>query len=538
MKFLSVCSGIEAVSVAWKDLPFEAAAFAEIEPFPCAVLAHHYPEVPNVGDFTSLKGDEFGTIDILVGGTPCQSFSVAGKRGGLDDARGNLALEFAALAHRSGAKWVLWENVPGVLSSGKGEDFGRFLHALSGVDLSVPPKGWKTSGVVAGLDGHFSLAWRVLDAQHFGVPQRRRRVFVVGHLGDWRRAASVLLERESLCGNPEKGRKAGEEIAGTLGSHAKRGSFRYDLDGSGAYIPEIVPQAMSSKWAKGSSGPAGDEIANLVAFSETTDCLYSAYGTKWNGNAAAENGSLFVGEEPIAIRTANTGANGHGIAENVSHTLDGANGQAIAFSQNQAGDILSGEVMHALGTNSNASGRNAPTIAFVQNSRDEVRLFGGDGQSVGSLSAEPGTKQQCYIACDLADSLTVGANQTYGFTGDIVGFQSSQSGVREVENHATLDSNNGSRRHNGVVLGSRVRRLTPLECERLQGFPDNYTAINNAKDTPRYKAIGNSMAVPVIRWIGERILKYGEKNANRTEESPAENALPTSLDCGVCAVAA
>jgi len=501
MRYLSVCSGIETVSVAWKNLGFEPAAFAEIEPFPASVLAHHYPEVPNVGDFTSIKGDEFGTIDVLVGGTPCQSFSVAGKRGGLEDARGNLALEYGRLAHRSGAKWVLWENVPGVLSSAKGEDFGQFLYILSGVDLPVPPKGWKNSGVVVGLDGHFSLAWRVLDAQYFGVPQRRRRVFVVGHLGDWRRAASVLLESESLCGNPPTRRKAGEEITNSFtpsshGGYAEGiGSLRAnggDLGGGSeslvigneGYIPEIVPQAMSSKWAKGTSGPAGDAVANL-----------------------------------IAVRTANTGANGHGLAENVAHTLDGANGQAVAF---------------------------------VQNSRDEVRLLAGDGQIVGVLAAEPGAKQQCYVAA----------------------FQSSQSGVRESDTHATLDSNNGSRRHNGVIVpdvkqvqwasgggqlkndttqalrsgaetnyqflrvGMAVRRLTPLECERLQGFPDNYTLVNNAADTPRYKAIGNAMAVPVIRWIGERILKYGDKNANRTEEDTSGPALSSTLHRGMCAVAA
>jgi DNA (cytosine-5)-methyltransferase 1 len=182
MRFGSVCSGIEAASVAWHPLGWRASFLSEIEAFPRAVLTHHYPEVPLHGDFTSIKDGEYEPIDLLVGGTPCQSFSVAGLRGGLADDRGNLALEYLRLADRLRPRWLVWENVPGVLSSNGGRDFGSILGGL--VELG------------------YGFAYRVLDAKHFGVPQQRRRVFVIGRLGDWRAAAAVLFERSSLSGLP------------------------------------------------------------------------------------------------------------------------------------------------------------------------------------------------------------------------------------------------------------------------------------------------------------------------------------------------
>ncbi len=228
MKFGSVCSGIEAASVAWNPLGWVAAWFAEIEKFPSAVLKHRHPETPNLGDMTKLHEHEVfngSAIDVLVGGTPCQSFSVAGLRKGFADARGNLAITFCAIAHAKRPRWVIWENVPGVLSD-KGNAFGCFLAGLAGAssELVAPLEGWAGAGVVSGPV--YGLAWRVLDAQHFGVPQRRRRVFVVGHLGDWRRAAQVLLEPESVPGDSAAGGEAGQvatEDAGrcfTPGQHA------------------------------------------------------------------------------------------------------------------------------------------------------------------------------------------------------------------------------------------------------------------------------------------------------------------------------
>jgi DNA (cytosine-5)-methyltransferase 1 len=214
MVYGSMCSGIEAATVAWEPLGWEPAWFSEIEPGPCSVLQHHYPEVPNLGDLTTIHDNPVFApvpLDLLVAGTPCQGFSVAGLRKGLDDDRSNLCLTFVKLVLAKRPRWVVWENVPGVFTTGKGQDFCDFLSGLSGVDLSVPDKGWKNSGVVVGAKGFYSLAWRVLDAQHFGVPQRRRRVFVVGHLGDWRCAAAVLFERESLQGHPPPSREKRED---------------------------------------------------------------------------------------------------------------------------------------------------------------------------------------------------------------------------------------------------------------------------------------------------------------------------------------
>ncbi|MDT8470703.1 DNA (cytosine-5-)-methyltransferase [Alcaligenes nematophilus] len=181
MRFLSVCSGIEAASVAWNPLGWRAVAFSEIEPFPCAVLAHHYPDTPNWGDMTKFQEWPDEPIDLLCGGTPCQSFSVAGLRKGLDDPRGNLMLTFGAIAAKYRPKWLVWENVPGVLSSNGGRDFGTFLGMLGQLG--------------------YGFAYRIHNAEYFGVPQRRRRVFVIGCLGDWRSAAAVLFEQESFKGD-------------------------------------------------------------------------------------------------------------------------------------------------------------------------------------------------------------------------------------------------------------------------------------------------------------------------------------------------
>src|SRR3990172_4808888 len=203
MRYLSVCSGIEAATVAWHPLGWQAAGFAEIDAFPSRVLAARWPDVRNFGDFTKIEAGDVGTIDLLVGGTPCQSFSVAGLREGLRDDRGNLALEFIRLAARTRPGWLVWENVPGVLSSGGGRDFGSILGAM--------------------VECGYGFAYRVLDAQHFGVPQRRRRVFVIGYLGDWRPAAAVLFERESLHWDFAPRGGAQQDIAGTFGARASGG---------------------------------------------------------------------------------------------------------------------------------------------------------------------------------------------------------------------------------------------------------------------------------------------------------------------------
>jgi DNA (cytosine-5)-methyltransferase 1 len=375
MRYLSVCSGIEAASVAWHPLSWEAVAFSEIEPFPCAVLAHHWPAVPNLGDMTAYKEWplERGTVDLLVGGTPCQSFSVAGLRAGLDDPRGSLMLVYLAIARRFAPRWVVWENVPGVLSSHRGRDFGTFLGGLA--------------------ECGYGFAYRVLDAQFFGVPQRRRRVFVVGYLGNWRAAAAVLFEHESLRGYPAPSREAGERVAATVGASTPSRRNGGSCPTEDTMIAAPLTRGADSAGKGGYAGRRREDDENLVAYAV---------------NAHGGSGRMDGESETF-----------------VSHAL-----RADGFDASEDG-----------------TGRGTPLIA--------------------SFNA--------------ADGRTRGAGTNPGVI--------------------------TSQRHG-------VRRLTPRECERLQGFPDDYTLIRYppnprrvkwAANGPRYRALGNSMAVPCMRWLGERI---------------------------------
>ena len=329
MRYLSVCSGIEAASVAWESLGWTPVAFAEIERFPSQVLAHHFPGVPNLGDMTKFREWDIdrGTVDVLVGGTPCQSFSVAGLRKGLEDPRGNLALTFLGMVDHYRPEWVIWENVPGVLSSNGGRDFGSFIGAMASIG--------------------YGFAWRVLDAQHFGVPQRRRRVFLVGHSsGDSRRAAEVLLEPESLQWNTAK-----------------------------------IAAERNDRW--------------------------------WSGKT-------------------------------ISQTLDAVlhKGQMMP-EKNRFPVVTTGDV------------------------------------SCLHLSAMNMTTAQ-YATLTMPSAIVL----------DRIKKMNMSTAKTETE----------------CSLPVGLRKITPTECERLQGFPDGYTDIMPATpDGPRYKAIGNSMAVPVMRWIGSRI---------------------------------
>jgi DNA (cytosine-5)-methyltransferase 1 len=395
MRYLSVCSGMEAASVAWHPLGWTPVGFSEIEPFPCAILKHRFPNTPNYGSLTEYQSWplEPGAIDLLVGGTPCQSFSVAGLRKGLTDPRGNLALTFLGLADKLKPRWIVWENVPGVLSSNGGRDFGSFVGALGQLGY-----GW---------------AMRILDAQHFGVPQRRRRVFVVACLGDWRAAAEVLSLREGLRGYSEKGRATRKEVTGTLSSRSSAGGgLGTDFDCAGG----VQPVYRKSKRA-----------------CSTTD------NETW-------------------------------VPADASNTLNNF-------------DLGDTRTTHAV----------VQPVAWTQNQREEVRLL---GDKVGAI-ALPGTHQTNYIA-----EPKVYENHAQ---------DSRVTGPLEVA--PTVAAKFGTGGGNVPLVGAMaVRRLTPVECERLQGFPDNWSRISwkgkpeeQCPDGPRYKACGNSMAVPVMRWIGERI---------------------------------
>jgi DNA (cytosine-5)-methyltransferase 1 len=437
LRFGSVCSGIEAASVAWEPLGWRASFLSEIDRFPRAVLAHHYPEVPLHGDFTSIEAGQYDPIDVLVGGTPCQSFSVAGLRGGLADGRGNLALEYLKLAQRLGPKWLVWENVPGVLSSAGGRDFGSILGGL--VELG------------------YGFAYRVLDAQYFGVPQRRRRVFVVGYLGDWRRAAAVLFERDCLSGNPAPRREAGQRAAPTISARTEDGGglgTDFDLDGG------LISHCLNA----GGMGRYDYETETETFI----PILEVGKGTLSRG--AGPNG-VGIGNDGDPMYALQAGAQ-HAVAYNI--TPSQSNKDYNARASNRAQAVTSG--------GNRPSARGGDVIAFTQNQRDEVREL----SVAGAIAAEPGMKQQTYVATDY-DAGAFG----------------------EVDQASPLTTSADRTRAAPLVGASAVRRLTPRECERLQGFPDDYTLIQHrgkpAADGPRYKALGNSMAVPVMRWIGERI---------------------------------
>lgn len=291
MRFLSVCSGIEAASVAWNPLGWKAVAFSEIEPFPCAVLAHHYPDTPNWGDMTKFQEWPDEPIDLLCGGTPCQSFSVSGLRKGLDDPRGSLMLTFGAIAAKYRPKWLVWENVPGVLSSNGGRDFGTFLGMLGQLG--------------------YGFAYRVLDAQYFGVPQRRRRVFVVGCLGDWRSAAAVLFEQHSLSGNPAPSRQTWEKPAPTLSARTQGGGgLGTDFECDGGLIAKTLLSG-------GHSNNPLDET--LLAF-DSTQITSKANGSKPRPGDPYHPLAAGAHAPAIAFDCKSSGQNGFGIGVEIAGT--------------------------------------------------------------------------------------------------------------------------------------------------------------------------------------------------------------------------
>ena len=463
MRYLSVCSGIEAATVAWHPLGWEAAGFAEIEAFPAAVLAHHYPAVRNYGDMTKHKEWDLGAIDLLVGGTPCQSFSVAGLRKGLDDPRGNLMLTYLAIADQRRPRWLVWENVPGVLSSNGGKDFGTFLGALAELG--------------------YGFAYRVLDAQYFGVAQRRRRVFVVGYLGNWRPAAAVLFEPESLRGDTAPSRETRQKVARIVAP-----SLTASNDPSRSPQSSEVTQQVAAVTA-----------ARMVAFGEYIDD-----GTASAMKARDYKDATDLVAQPIPINSMNAmrsphadASTGCGIGDEgeAMFTITKGNHHAVAQ------PIAFQSVDHGADATENLS----PTLRR----HDPMAV----AQPIGIFQdSEFGVQQY-----NTAGTLRAGRIPEHQMALQPIAFQLAgdrdNPSVSVSETAFCLPANPMSDRGQAVAASMAVRRLTPVECERLQGFPDNYTNIpwrkaDQSPDGPRYKALGNSMAVPVMHWIGRRISVY------------------------------
>ncbi|ENN8046614.1 DNA cytosine methyltransferase [Pseudomonas aeruginosa] len=445
----SVCSGIEAASVAWHGLGFRASWFAEIEPFPSAVLAHRWPAVKNLGDMTRISSKVLAGMidapDILVGGTPCQAFSVAGMREGLSDPRGALTIKYVELAnavdHVRNARGddetvVIWENVPGVLSS-KDNAFGCFLGALVGESEELQPPGgkWKDAGCVYGPKR--TAAWRILDAQYFGLAQRRRRVFVIASARAGFDPCEVLFEREGMRRDHPPRRGEGQEIAGAITESTGGADENDAADGRLTVF-------------------GGNNTAGPIDVAPARNACASASGRMdFESEAFVVHGT----QDPC-------------VANDIAHTLGRNSGQENAVFAIQAG---------ALRTNPN-SGPDGVGVqanhAYTLEARAEVQAV-----AVALRGREHG------------GTIELGDN---------------------VAGCLRASSGGGDKPH--ALIRTAVRRLTPRECERLQGFPDDYTLIpwrgkpaEECPDGPRYKSIGNSKAVPVVRWIGRRLKAHLEK---------------------------
>ncbi|MDI6527406.1 DNA cytosine methyltransferase [Pseudomonas otitidis] len=513
----SICSGIEAASVAWECLGFEARWFAEIEPFPSAVLAHRWPAVPNLGDMTKLAREVLlGNIAaplILVGGTPCQDFSVAGMRKGLAGERGALTIKFVELADAidhvrpTGDECVvLWENVPGVLSD-RGNAFGCFLGALVGESDALQPSGgkWTNAGCVYGP--RRAAAWRVLDAQYFGLAQRRRRVFVVASARDGFDPAAVLFEsggvrrdsapsrgaaeetaRSAACGSPGDGGDPGRQEAGWTATQAFGGGAncnptdvstavtahpggRYDLDAE----TFVVAPTLAGGGRK-AGGYSYDDIPTVAA------TLTAQYGK--NGGIPAGNDCNPVN---LIAGTLNAGTKAAGSA-----TQQDAHAGLLVVHGTQDPCVQHG-LAHALGRN------NGTENAVLASAMEQTLAVCITGSITHTLKAE---------GFDAGEDGT-GRGQPIVFDPTQITSPTCRSNPLPGDPCHTLAS--GARPP--TLVASQVRRLTPRECERLQGFPDDYTLIpwrgrpaEECPDGPRYKAIGNSKAVPVVRWIGRRLL--------------------------------
>lgn len=502
LRYFSGCSGIEAATVAWEPLGWRAVGYAEVDPFACRVLHHHYsagrprvmpdpdapglkhkerqarraaikainclPErangVPNHGDLTALDLGAVPPLDIFVAGTPYQAFSIAGKRLSLADARGNLSLIYTVLAHEfarsHGLRWAVWENVPGVLCLDDNA-FGCFLGGLVGADHPVPlPRGaerWPDAGMVAGPRAR--AAWRVLDAQYFGLAQRRRRLFVVAGFGPRADPAAVLFEQHGLRRDPPTRRKSGEGPAGTLtGSLARRGGNPGEGDTEGY----LVAGTLGTRSADHPSGVKSEaDFLVPVAFggNRTSGPIDVATAVRAHGGPC---GHIDFESETFVVASAlKARDSARGVDSDCTDTF-----MPIAFTGKDyggdAGDLS--PTLRSMGHDgSHANGGGQVAVAFDLRGREGGAQFEGPHQTA-NIRAASGGSSRSYIATSWA-----------------------------------------------------VRRLMPVETERLQGFADGYTAIPGAADGPRYKTHGNSMAVPCMAWIGRRIAAVEQA----TSEHPA-----------------
>lgn len=585
MEYGSICSGVEAATLAWRPLGWKAVFFAEVEPFPSAVLCYRFkatrplrpldpamadnekerktrelwrrqiaglPDggtIPNFGDFTLIKRKDVNEeIDLLVGGTPCQDLSIAGKRLGFEGQRSVLALDFVRLCFELGVRWVVWENVPAALSSRRGEDFGRFVSLLCGWNVPVPESGWRKCGIVTPAPGGFGVAWRVLDSQFTrveqfprAIPQRRKRLFLIGYSGQWKYPAKVLFDGE-MCGGdtPPRRTKRQNASAGSEGGSASTDWW----DGSqkaGTLTRTSDQQFMPDK-------------GRLQCVIEQTGTDFLCYE-----NHAPDSRIKSVEVSQSIVARMGTGGNNLPFLQEVPREPE----TAIGFIKNDAGGDLQGfwnevfptmrtevtpavardECFHVSFCDANGKRKDRPNGGLYVTEAKAGKTVTAGGPGAETVIVEP-------IALD-GDKMKPGersGGSGMGVSEDGVMYTQTVKDVHAVayDECVPLDLRNATRdpeKHDaqnrqGVGIGedgasmntvtaasvpgvgwqATVRKLLPIECERLMGFPDNWTRISwkgkpeeECPDAPRYKACGNSMCVNVMAWIGERIEAVNQK---------------------------
>jgi len=492
--------------VAWKPLGWQAAWFSEIEPFPSAVLAHHYPAVPNLGSMVALPervlAGEVEAPDLLCGGTPCQAFSVAGLRRSLDDARGNLSLTFCELADaidtvRSARgqqpSIVFWENVPGVLSTADNA-FGCFLGRLAGSGCELKPAGkrWTDAGCVLGPAR--AVAWRILDAQYFGLAQRRRRVFVVASARNGFDPAAVLFELEGMRRDLAPRREARQGNATIPARSSSGGGLGTDFDCDGGLIPKV---AGALDLECGGGKLTHQSLRNGHLIGTITARMFCALGAR-----DVEEGAILAVDAHNQVLTGS-----------VFKTVDSRDDQdtaSLVLNRRVWVPCSCCEDFWCSLHNKHTADCDCPPLEEWETDPYGLQV---EGPAAVTWVQE------------VADPITTHEGSTWTHEGTT--FRTRNVTACEFEPGAP--SYTLTKRHSHAVMDSMaVRRLTPRECERLQGFPDDYTAIpwrkqaaSECPDGPRYKALGNSWAVPVVRWIGQRISKALAKPADRKANAGA-----------------
>jgi len=594
LSFLSVCSGYGGAELAWEPLGWLCKGVAEIDPAARAVLKHHWPHVKNYGDFTKIGVDDAGTVDVVVGGTPCQSFSIAGLRAGLGDDRGNLTIEFLRLVGRKRPRWVVWENVPGVYSATShvtpdpcppaidldGPDGPRDGEEVMVEDEYHADEDHAFSCFLAGLSElGYGFAYRTLDAQYFGIPQRRRRVFVVGCIGDGASATAVLFERHCLSGHPAPRREAGQ-IAPTIPARS--------LGGGGLGTDFDCDRGAIATQGWGGNNTAGPiDVATACRAhgsmhqdfeSETfiTTTLDASYG-RLQGCSGQDLNHTHSTLVPVAIQeraiceNPNAGPDGVGVRDDgIAFTLEARTvPQAVAFQTSQSGvrqaeahatldnplssrpyadkvdqDTLvcfraagqdgftPGPVAPPLAS-TDGGGAGVPTIAFsCKDSGLDCGELSPTLRSMGHDGSHANAGGQVAVVFDTTQVTSAG-NYSNPRPGDpchplasgakapAVAFNlrgrdgGSQAEMAEM---ASVRAASGGSSRTYVAPLMAVRRLTPTECERLQGLPDGHTQVpyhgKPMADGPRYKMIGNGFAIDVVRWIGTRISMVEELSSS------------------------